>query len=216
MQSRKPSPALVVSIVALVAALGGTAVAAKVLITGSAQIRNGAIRGVDLRNGTITRSKLSKGALGSLTGSVTGSSVDTSGGARALEAHRQLGPELPGGGSATIVELALPAGTYAVFGKTTVTPYVTDRGLLDTILKQTKTYAAQCTLDVDGTGDFSIQPVVTPGSTYPTTLNTQLTRTLDSPGRATLTCRVDDIRWSAANTSIIALRVGGTSRTETP
>ena len=38
MRSHKPSPALVVSIIALVVAMGGTAVAAKVLITSSAQI----------------------------------------------------------------------------------------------------------------------------------------------------------------------------------
>src|SRR6478672_9802175 len=100
MQAHRPSPALVVSIVALIVALGGTAVAAKVLITSSGQIRNGAIAGVDLRDGTITKNKLSKGTIRSLTGARTsGSSIDSPGGAQAIEAHRQQGPDLPKGGS---------------------------------------------------------------------------------------------------------------------
>lgn len=216
MQSRKPSPALVVSIIALVAALGGSAVAAKVLITSSAQIKNGAVRGVDLRNGTITKKKLSAGTIRSLSGSsVAGSSVAADSSA-AVEAHRLNGPDLPKGGSSSVAELALAPGTYAVFAKTTITPTFEDNGLLDTVLKDDKTIPASCTLDVGGTGDFAIAPLVTPGSGYPATLNAQLTRTLAAPATATLTCKADDVHWTAANTSIIAVRVGSTTRTETP
>lgn len=214
MKTRKPSPALVVAIVALVAALSGTAVAAKVLITSSAQIKNGSIRGVDLRDGTITRRKLSSAAKQTLTGSSIGEPEGAGG--EALEAHRQQGPDLPKGGKTVIAELPLDPGTYAVFAKTTITPYVTDRGLLDTLLKATKTIAAECVLDVGGTGDFAIAPIVSPGSTNPATLNTQLTRTLGEPAKATLTCTSEDIHWNAANTSIIAMKVGSSSRTETP
>jgi hypothetical protein len=212
MQSRKPSPALVVSVIALVAALGGSAVAAKVLITSSAQIRDGSVRGVDLRNGTITKRKLASSALKGL----SGSSIEGSDTTQAIEAHRQQGPDLADGGSAAVAELALPAGTYAVFAKTTVTPYTSDAGLLDTLLKANKTIASECTLDVDGTGDFSIAPIVSPGSMNPATLNMQLTRTLNAPGTATLTCKTDQIHWNAANTSIIAMKVGSTARSETP
>lgn len=216
MQSRRPSPALVISIVALVVALAGTAVAAT-LITSSSQIRNHTIRGVDLKNHTIKSKQISKATLKGLASGISGSSVDGAGGdgaTQALESHRQNGPDLPAGGSAKVAELALPAGTYAVFAKTTVTPYLADQGLLDTLFRQDKTLAAECTLDVGGTGDFAIAPVASPGTTNPATLNTQLTRTLASPGSAIYTCKVDTIHWNAANTSIIAVKVGSTSRSE--
>jgi hypothetical protein len=207
----KPSPALVISIVALIVALGGTAVAAGIFITSSSQIKNGTIRGADLRKGTITKSRLAPGILGT----ITGSSVVTPNGTEALEAHRHLGPDMAQGGSAAVLELALPSGTYAVFGKATMTPYIKDDGLLDTLFRERKTIGGACTLDVNGTGDYAIEPMVSPGSTNPVTLNTQLTRSIDAPGKATLTCQsTDKVHWSAANTSIIALRVGSTSRTE--
>lgn len=212
MQSRKPSPALVVSIVALVVAMSGTAVAAKLLITSSSQIKNGTIRGVDLRKGTITKKQISASTLGSLTSSASVSPTS----AAAIEAHRQTGPDLADGGSSQILELALQPGTYAVFAKTTITPIFTDAGLLDTATKDDKTIAAECTLDLNGTGDFAVSPIVTPGSGFPATLNGQLTRTLDAPGKATFTCKADGVHWNAANSSIVALKVGTTTRTEAP
>lgn len=215
MPSRKPSPALVVSIIALIVAMSGTAVAARTLITSSSQIKNGTIRGVDIRSGTITKSKLSRKTVRSLTRPASGGGA-SSGSTQALEAHRQTGPDMPKGGPATVAELALSPGTYAVFAKTTVTPFIPDRGLLDVLLKQNKTIAAECTLDVNGTGDFAISAIVTPASEHPATLNMQLTRTLDAPGKAVLTCEADGIRWAAANSSIIAMKVGATSRTEAP
>jgi hypothetical protein len=210
MQSRRPSPALVVSIIALVVACAGTAVAAT-LITSSSQIKNGTIRGVDLKKGTITKTQLSSSVLAGVTSGSSGA-----GSTQALESHRQTGPDLPKGGSSLVAELALAPGTYAVFAKTTVTPFLTDNGLLDTLFRDNKTLAAECTLDVNGTGDFAIAPVASPGTTNPATLNTQLTRTLDVPGKATLTCKVDTIHWNAENTSILAMKVDSTSRTETP
>ena len=51
MKLRRPSPALVISCVALAVACTGTAVAATV-ITSSGQIKNGAVSGADIRNGT--------------------------------------------------------------------------------------------------------------------------------------------------------------------
>jgi hypothetical protein len=50
----RPSPALVVAVIALVVSLGGTAVAASgVLITSSSQIRAGSVRSTDIRDGSI-------------------------------------------------------------------------------------------------------------------------------------------------------------------
>jgi hypothetical protein len=48
---RRPSPALVVAIVALVVASAGSATAASVLITGSSQVERGSINSGDLANG---------------------------------------------------------------------------------------------------------------------------------------------------------------------
>lgn len=214
MQSRRPSPALVVSIIALIAALSGSAVAARFVITSSSQVKNGSLRGADLHNRSISKKKLTRGTIRALSVAPTSGSSTGTGETKAIEAHRLNGPDLPDGGSAKVAELALSSGTYAVFAKTTITPYL-DRGLLTTLGADNKTFAADCTLDVNGTGDFAIAPVHTPGSSFPTTLNTQLTRTLDTPATATLTCKVPDIHWSAANTSIIAMKVGGSTRSET-
>jgi hypothetical protein len=209
MQFRKPSPALVVSIIALVVALGGTAVAAKILITSSAQIKNRTISGQDLRDRTITKRQIANSTLQSLAGTASPS------GTAAIEAHRLTGPDVPAGGPSPVLELALSPGVYAVFAKTTIMPFITDDGLLDTLFKDEKTRAAECSLEVSGTGDFATAPIIGPGSTNPATLNLQATRSLDGPGKATLTCKAaPDAHWQAANTSIIALKVGSSTRTE--
>jgi Collagen triple helix repeat (20 copies) len=63
---RRPSPALVMAIVALFVAFSGTATAALVM-TGK-QIKDGTITGKDLRNRTLGTNKLSKNAVSSLKG----------------------------------------------------------------------------------------------------------------------------------------------------
>lgn len=209
MQSRKPSPALVISIIALVAALGGTAVAAKVLITSSSQIKDRTVRGVDLRDGTITSRQISKSTLRN----VVGSSVESD--TAAIEAHRLTGPDMPTGGSQQVLELALKPGVYAVFAKTVITPFRSDNGLLELLGRDDRIVAGECNLDVTGTGDFSSEQLAGFGSAGAVTLNTQVTRTLDAPGKATLTCKTSEpVHWQASNSSIIALRVGSSSRNE--
>src|SRR3954452_16128875 len=153
----KPSPALVVSIIALVVALSGTAVAAKILITSSSQIKNGAVHGSDLAKATVTKSRLSTGVQ-SLLGRGGGSTDVSPNGTQALEAHRINGPDVAAGGSSKVLELALAPGTYAVFAKATMTPYINDQGLLDTLTKDNRTIGGACTLDVNGTGDYAVEP----------------------------------------------------------
>jgi len=211
MKVKRPSPALVVSIVALIVALGGTAVATtRLLITSSGQIKNGSIAGVDLRSGTLTSRELSHHLLSKIVDKGSTSSSGTS----AIEAHRLAGPALTAGGKATIATLTLQPGVYAVYAKLNIAPNVTDAGLLDTLLKSNKTIPANCTLDVAGTGDFASGEIVSPGSANTVTLPLQATRTLDSPGTVTLSCEAADVPWRAADTSIIALRVGDSTRTE--
>jgi hypothetical protein len=210
MQSKRPSPALVVATIALIVSLGGTAVAAKFLIVSTSQVKNGALIGADLRPGSITKNRLSPGVQGLLKGGAAGGGAGTS----ALEAHRLKGPDVANGGKAEVLSLDLAPGTYAVFAKATVEPFINDRGLLDTIFKDPKTVGGACTLDVGGTGDYAIQPVISPGSANPSTLNLQLTRTLSTPTKAVLTCQVDGIHWAGRDASIIALQVAHTERSE--
>jgi hypothetical protein len=72
---KPPSPALVVSIVALVVALGGTAYAGSLIATnsvGTTQLQNGAVTTKKLKNGAVTTSKITNGA-------VTASKINASG-----------------------------------------------------------------------------------------------------------------------------------------
>ena len=73
---RRPQPALVISLVALFVALGGTSYAA-VSITGKnvtdgslsgTDIKNGSLRGADVRNGSLTAGDLSAKTIASLRG----------------------------------------------------------------------------------------------------------------------------------------------------
>src|SRR3978361_1860143 len=93
MKLRRPSPALVISIAALVVACTGTAVAASI-ITSSAQIKNGIVTGADLKSGTVetantkagtlTQARLSKGVRKKL---------DSGSDTVVYEAIRHTGPE---------------------------------------------------------------------------------------------------------------------------
>jgi hypothetical protein len=59
--SRRPSPALIISIIALVVALGGTAFAA--IKIGSKQIRNHSVRGKDVKKDTLTGTNIDESSL---------------------------------------------------------------------------------------------------------------------------------------------------------
>lgn len=201
--SKRPSPALAVAFLALIVALGGTAVAAKVLITSSAQIKNGTITGADLKKGTITKKQIARKVLTS----VRGSSAPAPAGATILEARKQYGPEVnnAAGGEAKVTELTLQPGAYAIFAKTTIAPRVPQAGLLYEVLKQDQTYGVGCTLDVAGSGDYGVAQLAQQGSAYPATVNVQATRTIAAPTTATFTCKVDGVAWKAENSSIIAV-----------
>ena len=203
---RKPSPALVVSIVALVMSCGGTAAAARFLITSSKQIKNGAVTGADVRDGSLTLKDLKAGLV------PTARATDPGG--VATEAYRKTGPELPNGGSATVATLDLPAGAYAIFAKANMAPSVHDDGLLNTLLKDNKTIEGRCRLDAAGDVDESAGALVSPGSENVLMLSEQITRTLGAPGRVTLSCGADNAPWHASDASIVAVPVQRATRIE--
>lgn len=82
---RWPSPALVVSMVALVVALGGTSYAAFQLpknSVGTKQLKKHAVSGAKIKNGAVTASKIKKNAVTTAkikNGAVTASKINTSG-----------------------------------------------------------------------------------------------------------------------------------------
>jgi hypothetical protein len=66
---RRPSPALVVSTIALIVAVGGTSYAAFKLpknAVGTKQIKNGAVTGAKVANGTLTGAKIKLSTLGTV------------------------------------------------------------------------------------------------------------------------------------------------------
>lgn len=216
----RPTPALVISIIALVMAMGGSAVAAKVLITSSAQVKNGSLKGADLAKGTVGRtqlkdnavdaSKVANGSIGIDELSSPARTAIQNAGTQALEAFRIDGPtNVEPSKSATVATLSnIPAGTYAIFAKTVLTASQPTTGLFN----QGQTLSGHCKLDAGGDTDESRALLGTPGAQAPGEVTAQITRTFAQTGSATLTCDVQPATWSASNTSIIAMRLGSAPR----
>lgn len=224
---RMPSPSMVVACVALFVALGGTGIAATVLVRSpsqlkngvvtspkirnatitSADVRDGALKGVDLRDGTVGLDKLAPDARQTLGGARTAEFT-------AQEIVRREGPNVTQAGAEADV-LTLPAlapGTYLITAKTVIESTRPNQGLLDEALKDPKTYGATCRLIAGGDEDVSLAPVSSPYTLTPNTLNLQLTRTVDSPIDVRLSCATSGTTWRAASSSIVALKLTGSSR----
>jgi hypothetical protein len=235
MRISRPTPAMAVAILALVVALGGTATAASVvLIKSSSQVRAGSLTGSDLKTKSLTNRTLGDGAVtgraikpGSVTaGSIKKGAVGTDQlatsvksaligqGFTATESVRRDGPSAPNGGSMKIATLqGLAPGTYTLIAKTIVSPLDPSGGIFGELVKGAKTATASCTLDGAGDTDDALAPVGTPFALYANTLNLQLTRTIATPSDITLSCDAP-IAWKAGNTSIIALKLSGSSRVD--
>ena len=202
----RPSPALIVSIIALVIACAGTAAAAGVLLikkssqlgTGvvtSRSIQNGTITGTDIKNGSIAASKLSGGS--ALTG-----------GGGGLESYNPDGPTVKSGVQ-PVATLNLPPGEWAVFATTVITRVVQNNSLLQI----NGTANASCALNVAGDETQGGGPLSGNYSTTEADIHLQLTRTLSSAGAATLNCTAP-VSWKAGGTSIIAIQLGSITRTQ--
>ena len=206
MPTRRPSPALVISIISLIVALSGTAVAAShLLITNSSQVKDRTLRGVDLHKGTVGATEIKRGSLtaGLFRAGVLDNTPPAHG-QTAMEVHRIDGPQEPSGGSAQIASLDLPAGAYVVFAKANVTPEI----------KANETTIADCKLDIGGQADGSSGSIQSTGTQNPVALQMQMTRTIGQPQTATLTCHADALPWHASDASIIAIPLASVTRTE--
>ncbi|WP_354701132.1 hypothetical protein DSM112329_01439 [Paraconexibacter sp. AEG42_29] len=229
MRISRPSPALVVSIIALVVAMAGTATAASVLIKNSTQVKAGALSGTDLANKTIKNAQLANSAVdgraiksGSIESSDLSKSVKsslagagTSAGFTATESVRKDGPQVNQTGSATVAKLsALAPGTYVLTAKTVVSGVQPPgAGLVTELLKPNKTASARCKLDAAGDSDESVVPIAFPFALNSDTVTLQLTRTVGTTTDVVLSCE-SNISWRAANTSIIALKLSGSTRVD--
>jgi hypothetical protein len=132
---KRITPGLVVAVVALVAALGGTATAAKSLfISKSSQIKNGAVTSADIKNGTVQqgdlgkslRSKLGLSSVAGQSGANGASGVNGANGNQGAKGDQgPQGPQGPAGSDAIpsvgLSSIASPATTTNDSGYDTVT-----------------------------------------------------------------------------------------------
>jgi hypothetical protein len=99
---RRPTPALVISVVALIVACAGTAVGAtRYLITSPKQVKPGSITGAALRNGTITTGKLAGSTIAKL---------------RATRTVVSFTGTVPASSTGTTVKVSCPSGQQASGG----------------------------------------------------------------------------------------------------
>jgi len=207
---------MMVALLALFVALGGTATAARVLVKSSKQIQRGAVHRNDIAKSAVNSRRVANGSLGlrdlsdDAKGALGGKAGGTAGGTQALEVVRSDGPEnVAAGKTETVATLdGIPSGTYAILAKTVLTATSTDQGLLE----PGNSTGGHCVLDVAGDTDESRVLLGTPGANTPGEVSTQITRTYADAGTAKLICDVGGTTWRASNTSIIALPVGAVSK----
>lgn len=209
----RPSPSLVISIIALIVATAGTATAAGVFVVkNSSQVKPGAISGSDIKLKSLTNRTL---ASGSVDNRVLATAVKNQilAGAGATEAIRRDGPEVDNGGQAQVVAMPkVPPGQYLILAKMTMTPKIQQLGLGE-ILRNPKTGGGHCVLNAAGDVDDSRHPILTPESSTPSTMNMQITRSLNQVSDIVLLCDAN-IGWKATDASIIALKIGSATRVD--
>ena len=208
MKLRRPSPALVISCIALVAATAGTAYAATRITSSkqiknniilSADIKNGSIQGRDIRKGTITADKLK-------TPAAAGAQI-------AYHAIRKVGPSnAPPNTGVNVATLTVPAGAYAVTASTVMTA---NPGTQNPLLPERSAPDGVCRLDLAGDVTQSTQNVIVESKTAPATLFMQGTRTVGGESQFNLQCAAGT-PFSLGETSIIATKVGSIALTTIP
>jgi hypothetical protein len=216
MKLRTPSPALVISIVALCVALGGSAYAATQIT--SKNIKNGTIQNVDIKGGTIQSTKLSKGLQNALSknsgASNNASSVSAGAAGQAFEAIRKAGPEnQPANTIVTAATLTVPAGAYVITANTVMTAFTGSTNPLEALFGSNGSLTGTCTLDAGGVTQLSMQTIAVNDRQTPATLGMQLTRTVGAPMDIKLNCSAT-IPWRLSETSIIATKVAGITLTD--
>ena len=212
MKLRRPSPALVISFVALVAACTGTAIAATV-IKSSSQIKNGVILSADIKDGSLQGRDIKKGTI---TADKLKTPPPAGGAAAAYHAIRKAGPEgSPANVNVKIATLTVPAGAYTITATTIMTALPGDQPLLAGLTGEGGAVGGRCRLDAAGDATESLQNIVVNGRGAPATLFMQTTRTVGAPSDIVLECSAG-VPFRLSETSIIASTVSGINLTSLP
>jgi hypothetical protein len=207
MKLRRPSPALVISIAALVAACAGSAVAATVIT--SSQIKDGTIQSRDIKMGSIQSGRLSKG----LQNILLKKNAPAAPPQVALEQVRKAGPEnQPAGQMLRVTSMMVPGGAYSVTAKTIVTAFTGTSDIIEQLLGVNGSVGATCILDFGGVQDSSLGTIAIINRQTPTTFVMQMTRTVAAPTEILLKCAAA-LPWRASESTIIATKVGSITQT---
>ncbi len=209
MKTSRPSPALVISIVALVMSTTGSALAAKVIISNSSQVKKGALKGTNLASGTINATNLSKGAIAAIVKAVPVPGPGTDATAAVSVARKAPGPSNPPFRQATVATLTgITPGSYVFLAKAVLASTVSSNDLLTQVLQNSRTALGHCALDVPGsTTDDATGPIASQFALTPVSLNMQSARTLTAAADVKLNCDAG-LPWSASDVSLIAVKVG--------
>lgn len=223
MKISRPSPALIVSIIALIIACAGTATAASVvIIKNSRQVASGSINGGDIRNGSIAGVDIASGAVGdrqikreSITSDKLSDGLRASFRAQGLTGTEAVRREGPGKNAANSVKTIatlkqLPAGTYLILAKTIISPDPLAPDLLRETLGN-RQGASHCVVDAGGDVDHGRGKISAPGEQSPQSMNLQLTRSSEAPFDVKLICDASQ-EWKASDTSIVAIALQGSQR----
>ncbi len=206
MKLRRPSPALVISIAALVAACAGSAVAATVIT--SSQIKNGTIQNVDIKAGTIQSGRLSSGVQ-----KILNRKIPVPEPRIAYAQVRKAGPEnQPANQLLRVTSFTVPAGAYTVTANTIMTAFTGKANPLESLLGVNGAVGGTCVLNFGGVETSSLQTVGVNGYQTPATLGMQMTRTVAAPTEILLKC-ASSIPWRTSESSIIATRVDSLTET---
>ena len=206
MKLRRPSPALVISIVALVAACTGSAVAATAIT--SKMIRNGTIQNADIKNDTIQSGKLSKGVQNILNRKPKAAATKV-----AYEHVRKSGPEnQPVNVLSRVTSMKVPAGAYVVTANTIMTAFTDTTNPLEALFNTNSSRRRRCSLEMGGVEAAALQTIAINDRQTPATLGMQLTRTVGAETEIVLKC-TGGLPWRASETSIIATRVDSITQT---
>jgi hypothetical protein len=212
MKLRRPSPALVISFIALVVACTGTAIAATV-ITSSSQIKNGAVQSADIKDGSVQGRDIKDGT-------VTANKLKTppaaGGASTAYQALRKSGPEAqPANQLIRVATLTVPAGAYAVSAETVMTALPGPQNPIQALIQDNIAIGGRCILNTAGEATESLQNVVINQRQTPATFAMQTTRTVAGPSDFTLDCTAG-MPWRLSETSIIATKASDIALTNIP
>jgi hypothetical protein len=218
---------MVVALIALVIACGGTATAASVLIHSSSQIANGVVTGTNIHaktitggqiaNGTITANELVNGSIG--TNKLTGAAIKTLQGGKGgssgpttstsstagagFEWDRQTGPDNVAGSQDVITATNVPPGVYAIFAETNIS----DINPPGSLLQMLPTSSMQCTITTDSDQAYGSTVVGGAFIAGSADVSMQVTHTFSSTGTIQMQCSDSYGSWDASGSSIIAIRL---------